>query len=116
MRPVIKVVMGRNVLPNLDKAIKAEVLVELRSTAAAVRDAARATVPVRTGALQRSIRYHVDGATGNFTVSAGMFYAGFVEWGTRFMAARPYLTPAYYQYVPQMLPRIKAIIERVAAA
>ena len=53
---------------------------------------ARAIVPVRTGALKSSITK--IGGGGFWIVTAETHYAGFVEWGTRFMAAQPYLRPA----------------------
>lgn len=62
---------------------------------------AQALVPVRTGALRNSIQVENPratplGETGfrEIIVSAGMFYAPFIEFGTRFMASRPYLRPA----------------------
>ena len=53
---------------------------------------AKAIVPVDTGALQKSITK--IGGGGSWVVTAETHYAGFVEWGTRFMAAQPYLRPA----------------------
>ena len=58
----------------------------------AVVERARARVPVRTGALRASIRKAGGGR--RWIVTATMAYAAFVEFGTRFMAARPYLRPA----------------------
>lgn len=60
-----------------------------------LRDAvsiARALAPVRTGDLRDSIDVEERGRS--IALIATMPYAGYVEYGTRFMAARPYLTPA----------------------
>ncbi len=68
-----------------------------------VVDKARGLVPVRTGITQRDIDFVVEvGARGNVVegivgVKRGKaFYAKFVEWGTRKMAAMPFLRPAVF--------------------
>jgi HK97 gp10 family phage protein len=53
---------------------------------------ARAIVPVRTGALRASITKMGGGMRWVATATAG--YAIFVEFGTRKMAAQPFLRPA----------------------
>lgn len=58
-------------------------------------------VPVRTGRLQRSIMVkHVQ--AGEWTVGSILYYAGFVEYGTSRMRARPYLRPAWMNVEPQL--------------
>ena len=57
-----------------------------------VEEHAKQVVPVRSGFLRASIGRRVDG--GGWVVEAGAFYSAFVELGTRFMSARPYLRPA----------------------
>lgn len=57
-----------------------------------VEHGAKARVPVRTGALRNSITKAGHGNT--WIVTALMHYAGYVEFGTRKMAAQPYLRPA----------------------
>jgi len=68
-----------------------------------VVDKARGLVPVRTGITRRDIDFVVEvGARGNVVegivgVKRGKaFYAKFVEWGTRKMAAMPFLRPAVF--------------------
>lgn len=58
---------------------------------------AKVEVPVDTGNLRNSIRttFENDGMTG--IVSTNVEYAIYVEYGTRFMAAQPYFTPAAEQ-------------------
>lgn len=50
---------------------------------------------VKTGNLWRKIQIVGDGL--RMAVEALAFYAGYVEWGTRHMTARPYFTPAAEQ-------------------
>lgn len=56
---------------------------------------AAANAPVRTGALRDSIAHTVDGDT--VRIGSDLDYAGFVEEGTRYMRAEPYLRPALYR-------------------
>lgn len=53
---------------------------------------ARQLVPVRTGFLKRSIRRVREG--GKYILRALAHYALYVEYGTRYMAAQPFLRPA----------------------
>lgn len=51
--------------------------------------------PVDTGNLKRMIEidFSDGGLTGKVTSSAG--YSGYLEWGTRFMSAQPYMRPSF---------------------
>ena len=63
---------------------------------------ARSRCPVRTGRLRRSI-------SGEATVRGSVFlrlratthYASYVEYGTRYQRAQPYLTPPWKRAVPR---------------
>lgn len=58
----------------------------------AIESRAKQLAPVRTGALKNSIGKRNVGSW--WYVVADIYYAIFVELGTRKMAARPYLVPA----------------------
>lgn len=62
---------------------------------------ARARCPVKTGRLRDSIGGEIVGTV--LTERATESYAGFVEYGTRHMPARPFFTPATDQ-VKSKLP------------
>lgn len=62
--------------------------------AAGIRISAHQRVPVRTGRLKSSIRVRRISMM-RYRIEATAPYAGFVEYGTRFMNAKPYLRPAY---------------------
>lgn len=57
---------------------------------------AQRAAPVDTGELRRSIlsEYLNGGLTGH--VTAGIHYAPYVEYGTRFMTAQPFMRPAFH--------------------
>jgi HK97 gp10 family phage protein len=72
----------------------------LRAAAKPIVKTARALVPVRTGALKKSITTKLGRVkNGQRTIKIGFRtpasrYAHLVEYGTRFMAARPFMRPA----------------------
>lgn len=51
--------------------------------------------PLDTGTLERSITQTIKDDGLATTVEAGAEYAGYVEYGTRYMAAQPYMRPAF---------------------
>lgn len=53
-----------------------------------------ARAPVDTGTLARSLTMQPSGTKGTWQVGTNVFYGLFVEFGTRRMAAQPYLGPA----------------------
>ena len=69
----------------------------VKEGAALVQERAMRTVPVDTGNLKRSILIDIapDGLSGTVTATAD--YAAYVEYGTRFMGARPFMRPAAEQ-------------------
>ncbi len=73
---------------------------------------AKGRVPVRTGNLQGSILpggILITDDNVEALIVANAEYASFVEWGTRRMIARPYLTPA-------LLENIRTFQKAMAAA
>lgn len=62
----------------------------LQQIALAVQAAAMRNTPVKTGTLRRSITTRVEGNAAY--VGTSVVYAPFVEYGTRHMPARPYLS------------------------
>ena len=66
----------------------------VKKAAGDVQGAARRLAPVKTGNLKRSIM--VDIAPGGMSakVTANADYSAYVEYGTRYKVARPYMQPA----------------------
>lgn len=64
---------------------------------AQMQDVAQTVCPRQTGNLAASITLEImdNGLTAE--VAPHTNYAGYVEWGTRFMNAQPYVRPAYMQ-------------------
>ncbi len=103
----------RDAMLRLDPALQAQVNAYLVRWAAEVEALARKLVPVRTGYLQSTIYAIVKEWLAN--VGAEATYAYFVEKGTRYMAAQPYIYPAVQAYLPQLEQVILAAIDAAKA-
>lgn len=57
---------------------------------------AQRNAPVDTGTLKRSISLELRDGVLTAESEATAEYAPYVEWGTRFMNAQPFMRPAYY--------------------
>ncbi len=84
--------LGRYIEVHITPAVRASV----EASCALVEAAAKHYVPIDTGLLQSSIDTVIEetGKTIVGRVAPHTDYAGFVEYGTRYMAAQPYMRPA----------------------
>jgi len=96
-----------------DSGMQRHVHRQLERWAADVNASARQLVPVRTGHLRSSIYAEVREWV--VRVGAEAAYAMFVEFGTRYMRARPYLYPAIQQHLPRLEQIIRDAIEAAKA-
>lgn len=62
---------------------------------AKLQKAAQRNAPVDTGFLKRSIGLEIQDSGLTAKSEATAEYAGYQEWGTRFMEAQPYMKPAF---------------------
>ena len=67
-------------------------------------------VPVDTGTLKRSIMLDIsyDGLTG--VVGATAHYGGYVEWGTRYQRAQPYIGPSFKAVKGAFISDLKKLV------
>ena len=82
----------------LKKNVKLEdVKVVVQYNGSEMQTTANLICPKDTGALAASITLELT--DGGFTaeVEPHKEYAGYVEWGTRYMSAQPYIRPAFMQ-------------------
>jgi len=98
---------------DFDRALQRRVHRQLASWAADVKAEAMRRVPVRTGHLRSTIYSQINGWVVN--IGAEATYALFIELGTRYMRAQPYLVPAIREYLPQLEDIIRAAIEAAKA-
>jgi len=98
-------------METFDSAMQTQVYRYLYSWASDVKALAMQLVPVRTGHLRSTIYAKISEWVAE--IGAEATYALFVEMGTRYMQARPYLYPAMQEH----LPRLEQIIcEAIDAA
>lgn len=98
-------------MQRLDSSMQKHVHRQLASWAEDVKASAKQLVPVRTGNLRSSVYAKIEEWVAK--IGSEATYASFVEFGTRYMQARPYLFPA----VQEHLPRLELVIcEAIDAA
>ena len=85
-------VVTKNLFPQASSLLQAAVADVYQREGGAVLADMQQRTPVATGELRGSETMTVSGQTVTWTASAD--HALFVEGGTRFMGARPYLAPA----------------------
>ncbi len=96
----------------LDVNMQRTVMEQLLAWAEAVQARALDLVPRRTGYLASTIYAIVKDWVAE--VGAEADYAAFVEFGTRYMMAQPYLHPAIEENLPDLEAMIAAGIEEAA--
>lgn len=90
---MFRVVVARNLIPAVAQSARQPAEAAVLAAALAIEAHAKTIVPVRTGNLKNSIQTWREGP-GMYAVGTHVEYAPYVEFGTRRMAARPYLRPA----------------------
>ena len=92
---------------SIEKAIKAAEK-ELQLTALEIERDAKLNAPVDTGMLRASITS--TGSGSEYEIGTNVEYAPFVEYGTKYMAARPFLFPAFEKGVRDLQKNIKKAV------
>jgi HK97 gp10 family phage protein len=103
----------KNAMQSFDSGMQRHVHRLLASWAADVKALAKQLVPVRTGRLRSSIYAKIQEWVAE--IGAEATYALFVEFGTRYMQAQPYLYPAIQEYLPQLEAIICEAIDEAKA-
>jgi HK97 gp10 family phage protein len=100
-------------MQKFDSGMQRQVHSFLASWAADVKAEAMRLVPVRTGYLRSTIYAKIQEWVAE--IGSDATYALFVELGTKYMQAHPYLYPAIQEYLPQLETVITAAIEQAKA-
>lgn len=104
-----QIVVRRNDLPTVPAALKDEAVKLVAQHAYQIQAAAQQKAPVRTGLLRRSIHTVFSNGGMSAVVGPSVVYGIFVEFGTRRMAARPYMRPAAELIFPKFVDAMKAL-------
>jgi HK97 gp10 family phage protein len=109
-RTGVTVRIVKNDLPKIPSALKAEVRAEISKAGHDIEAAAKEKVPVLTGTLRRSIHTLIEHDGMTAVIGPSVDYGLYVEFGTRRMAARPYMRPAAEAVYPRFTDRVKALL------
>lgn len=104
---VTEIVFNR--LPELQGQLRQRASVAIRKAAHDVEARAKDIVPVDTGNLKNSIQTAMESDL-TAIVGTHVEYAPYVEYGTRKMAARPYLGPAAEAVRPSLESAMKELL------
>jgi HK97 gp10 family phage protein len=89
----------------------------LKAGGLVIQNDAKRRAPYLTGTLRRSIAMEDGPGATEITIGTDVEYAGFVEFGTYKMAARPYLRPAFDENIPEVTRTIaEALSDLIEAA
>jgi HK97 gp10 family phage protein len=97
-------------LQRFDRALQEQIRAWLNDWAQRVATQAERNTPVRTGYLRSTIYAEVKEWVA--AVGARAAYSYFVEFGTRYMMAQPFLYPAVQSFLPELETNIVGAIEQ----
>jgi HK97 gp10 family phage protein len=103
----------KQTMQQFDSGIQRHVHRLLASWAADVKALAKQLAPVRTGHLRSSIYAKIQEWVAE--IGAEATYAIFIEFGTRYMQAQPYLYPAIQEHLPRLEQIICEAIDQAKA-
>lgn len=83
----------------------------VRHNGAEMQTKAQQNAPVDTGTLKRSIGLEITDSGMSAEVQPAAEYAPYVELGTRFMEAQPYLKPAFDEQKEKFKQDMKKLVE-----
>lgn len=98
-------------IPELIVRVNSTARAAVMATADAIRDSAKANAPVVTGYLKDSIESNSLAIGYEAEVTVGAEYGIYVEFGTRFMAAEPFLGPAFEEHWKELPDAIMVSME-----
>lgn len=97
-----------NQFPRIIGGMEQKASMIVRKTALMLEAEAKQRAPVDTGLLRNSIQA-AQVAPFYWRVTVGANYGVYVEWGTRFMPARPFLLPAANVVRPQFVEAMRTV-------
>ena len=106
----VRVVSNR--LPEASAALHRAVVDQVKTSTLDVQARAQAVVVVRTGTLRRSIHSVFENGGLRGICGPSVEYAPYIEFGTRFQAARPYMRPAAALILPKFADALKALLAK----
>lgn len=94
-----------------DRATLNDVKMMVRLNGAEMAEKAKRNAPVKTGDLRGSITQEISDGGLTTKVAPHMDYSAYVELGTRFMEAQPYLKPAMNKQEGRFVADLKRLMK-----
>ena len=107
----VEVTIVENKIPALVARVEAVSRAGVKRVADKIARTAQQNAPYVTGTLHDSITSTSVSIGREAEVYVGAPYGGYVEFGTRFMAAEPYLGPAVDEHTPDLPEEIMVAFE-----
>ena len=101
--------MEDKLISKLENLANIDLTQALNLACIAVENEAKKNCPVDDGQLRQSITHEIEG--NEAWVGTNVFYAPYVEYGTRFMEAQPYLKPAFDEQKEKFKKDMKKLVE-----
>ena len=83
----------------------------VKNAGSTMQQTAQRNAPVDTGTLRRSIMLNITNGGMQAEVQPTVHYGAYVELGTRFMSARPYLKPALETAGAELKANLEQVIQ-----
>lgn len=93
-----------------DKAKLAAAKQIVRNCGTKLQRGAENNAPVDTGTLKRSITIEIEDDGLTAVVAPHTEYAAYVEYGTRYMTAQPYMRPAYEEVKAEFKSKMEELV------
>ena len=107
----IEVEIIENRIPALVARVEATARAAVMKVADSIAREARSNAPVDTGELRDSIGSSSLAVGKEAEITVDAYYGGYVEYGTRFMPAQPFLGPAIDTYAGMLPAEIMVAFE-----
>lgn len=108
----ISLVGMEEVIIKLQKNMKKDaVKTVIKKNGSRLQQSAQQKAPVDSGTLKRSITLDITDAGMTAESEATVHYAGYVEYGTRFMKAQPYMRPALKEVGKQFKKDMEKLVK-----
>ena len=106
----VRIVVRRSDVPQYRAAVDAGLRRIVASRGFDVEARAKQLVPVLTGTLRRSIHTVLSESGLRATIGPSVRYGVHIEYGTRHMAARPYMRPAHALIAPRVVDDVRRLL------
>lgn len=100
--------LRKKILKNLDLD---EIKKAVKSNGADLQQKAMSSAPVDTGTLKRSITIEITNGGMEAHIQPTVGYAPYLEWGTRYMTAQPFMRPSFQSQVERFKSDLRRLVK-----